>query len=261
MTKIFTLLTALLLLTQCSVAQKGFHIGASGTFNSTWILNQNNYGTLAPFTNYIVRTSEMDYKYTWGGNAGVVLGYNFTPNWGIKGEIQYNITGQRYEDNFEGPAKIPQGTFGSGQKYVNVQRDITLHYVQIPILAKYTTSPGHVAKFFIALGPQIGVRTLAKEQVKVAGYVYDTLALAPNEKFKSTDLGFALQFGTEVYATDNLYFAIGLSFYGGVTDLNGQVLKTLGWYSQNDVKYQRSYNFRAGLMTGIHYLFGRGREY
>ncbi|MCS6935576.1 MAG: PorT family protein [Chitinophagales bacterium] len=242
-------------------AQEGFHLGVAGAFNSTWILNQNNYGTLAPFTNYLVRSSEMDYRFTWGGQAGIALGYNFTRNWGIQAEILYNFTGQRYEDNFEGPAIIPQGTFGSAQQYVNVKRNISLQYLQIPVMARFISSGSNTVRFTAALGPQVGFRTRAREEVYIAGYPYDTLALPPKEKFRPVDFGLALQAGAEIYATDNLYLDVGLNVYGGLTDINGQVLRTLGWYSQNDVKYQKSYNFRIGLMAGIHYLFGRGREY
>jgi hypothetical protein len=46
------------------------------------LLNQNNYGTLNEFKEQIVRQSEMDYLFTWGGNVGIELGYNFHKHWG-----------------------------------------------------------------------------------------------------------------------------------------------------------------------------------
>lgn len=261
MSKHLYLLVLMLITTTFVHAQKGFHIGVSGTFNSTWILNQNNYGTLAPFQISIVRQSEMDYKPTWGGNAGVVVGYNFTKNWGIQAEIQYSTAGQIYQDAFLGPAYIPQDSFPKG-KYIDVKRRIELGYIQVPIMAKFISSKGEIAKFFMCLGPQIGIRTNAKESVEIGGYTYlpDSLAYKPGDKFKPVDIGVALQLGTEIYATDHLYFDIGLSTYCGLNDLNGKVLKELGWYSQNDVDYQKSYNFRVGIMAGVHYVFGEGRS-
>ncbi len=242
-------------------AQKGFHIGASGSFNSTWILNQNNYGTLAPFTKGVVRVSEMNYKTTWGGNAGVVLGYNGNKNWGFQTEIQYNVTGQKYEDNFVGPAVIPEGTFGSDQERVNVKRNIKLTYIQIPLMAKFTSTRGHVAKAYVMLGPQFGARLTAKEEVKVADFTYlpDSLAFTPKQKFQSFDVGLVLQTGVDIYATDNLYFSAGITVYGGLFDINGKVLKSLDWYSKNDVNYQKSFNFRGGITLGLHYIIGEGR--
>lgn len=256
-------IVSILALGICTYAQTGFDIGISGTFNSTWIYTQNNYGTLAPFQNAVIRTSEMDYLPTWGGNGGISLGYNFNRFAGIKMEIQYSSAGQKYEDNFEGPAIIPQDTFGSPSERVNVKRQIKLSYIQIPLMAKFTTKKGRVAKFFAAIGPQFGFRTFAQENVQVADfeYVYSPIAnFSPKEKFKSVDVGIALQFGTDIYATDNLYIEVGLNVYQGLTDINGKKLKDLGWYSQNDVEYHRSFNARFGLMVGVHYIIGRGRE-
>ncbi len=243
-------------------AQKGFHLGASGAFDANFIYTQNNYGTLAPFTEPYVRVSEMNYRFTYGGNGGIVLGYNFKSDWGLQGEVRYATAGQKYEDNFIGPAILPQGTFGGSYERVNVKREIKLAYVQIPIMAKYISRFGHTAKLFVCLGPQFGVRTAASEQVKIADITYlpDSLAFTSKQKFKTFDMGIALQIGAEVYVTDNLYFDLGLSGYAGLLDLNGKVLKTLGWFSHNDVKYQQSRNANVGLVVGIHYLFGRGKE-
>ena len=255
------LLCIVCLLSLTGFAQKGFHIGASGTFSSTFIYTQNNYGTLAPFAKGVVRVSEMNYKITWGGSGGIVLGYNFERYVGIQAEINYNSTGQKYEDNFIGPATIPQGTFGSDVERVNVKRDIRLSYLRIPVLVKFTTNKGNIAKFYGAIGPQIGVRLSAKEEVKIADYVYlpDSLAFTPKQKFQSMDVSIAIQLGTEIYATDHLYFNIGISGFVGLFDINGKALKDLDWYSKNDVNYRKSYIANAGLVVGVHYIFGEGR--
>jgi len=249
----------------CAVTLKaqnetGFDLGISGTFSSTWILRQNNYGTLAPFANAEVRASEMAYKYTWGGNGGGCLGYKITKHWGVQAEIQYNLTGQNYNDNFEGPATIPQGTFGNINTRVNVQRTVKLDYIQIPIMAKYMVGKKKY-KFFACIGPQIGIRTYAYEQVKIAGYVYlpDSVNFTANQKFQSIDVGFAVQTGAQIYATPHLYFDLGFSLYQGIMDINGKALQELGWYDKNHVSYQKSYNFRGGIMIGIHYLFWHER--
>lgn len=259
--KNYILFSILLFNSALLVAQKGFHIGASGTFAATFIYTQNNYGTLAPFAIPVVRGSEMNYKLTWGGRGGVVFGYNFKHNWGLQAEVQYLSTGQNYEDNFTGPASIPGYTFGTGGGRVNVKRSIRLSYVRIPILAKYISNGGHVAKFYCALGPELGIRVGAKEEVKIANHLYDELALTSKQKFQAVDIGVALQIGTEIYATDNLFFDIGLSSVIGAFDINGKALKNLDWYSKNDVNYQKSFITNVGLVAGIHYLFGEGRGY
>ncbi len=238
------------------MAQQGFDIGVSGTFGASYILKQNNYGTLDPFTNAVVRESELAYKITWGGNGGVCLGYNITKHWGVQAEIQYDVAGQNYEDNFTGPAVIKNDTLGSARIRVNVQRTVKLNYIQIPLMAKYTVGKDKY-KFFACLGPQFGFRTYAYQQVKIDGNVYvpDSLNFTNAQRFQTFDVGIAVQAGGQFYATKHLYFDVALSAYQGIFDINGAVLRNLGWYDKNHVSYQKSYNFRGGIMVGIHYVF------
>jgi hypothetical protein len=262
MKKNILLFVCLVAVSVCN-AQQGFNIGISGSINSTFIWRQNNYGTLAPFGDPEVRRSEMNYRFTLGGNGGLELGYNVTHNWGVQIMVQYATGGQNYEDNFIGPATIPEGTFGSSTARVNVQRVIKMGYVQIPVMARYMTTPGKVAKFFVAAGIQFGIRTSSYEQVKIAGHVYlpDSLNFTADQKLQKYDLGLVLQFGTDLYATDHLYFEFGISGYEGLYDINGTGLQKLGWYDKNHITYQESHNAFAGLMAGVHYIFGRGRVY
>ncbi len=243
-------------------AQQGFDLGVSGTFENTYIWRQNNYGTLAVFANPVIRQSEMAYKATWGGQGGLEVGYNFTKNWGLKLGIEYCSTGQGYEDKYDGPAVLPDTTIGSPSTRVDVKRYLRLGYVVFPLLAKYTNNKNRVAKFFVALGPQFGFRTYAFEQVKIANITYlpDSLNYTANQRFQSFDAGLTLQFGADFYATDHLYFEVGLTGYVGLFDINGEALQKLGWYDKNHVAYQQSHNTDAGLMVGMHYIFGRGRE-
>jgi hypothetical protein len=257
------ILTILLCTTLAGFAQKGFHIGASGTATSTWILNQNNFGTLAPFKELIVKQSEMDYTPTFGYNAGLNLGYHFDEHWGLDFGVLYDKTGQKYEDNFTGPATIKEGTFGSASVRVNVKRQIDLQYVQIPVMAKYFVGNDR-AKFYVQLGIQFGVRVGAKETVRIEDYLYlpDSLNFSTDQKFKRFDFGIPLNLGVDVYIIkEQLYLNIGLHNYVGVLDINGDRLRRLDWYSKNDVNYQRSFNFRTGLNVGIHYIFGGGNYY
>lgn len=265
-----TLLTLYMLIALGGFAQQGFNIGLAGTFNATFIWRQDNYGTLAPFTaaNGLIARSEMNYKLTWGGNGGFVLGYNFNMkspkvSAGIEAELQYAETGQDYEDNFEGPAVIPEGTFGSTATRVNVQRTLKLGYLQIPLMAKITVHSGGIATFFLSAGPQLGFRTAAYEQVKIAGYVYlpDSIKFTSAQKFQTFDAGITLKFGAQIYATNHLFFQLGIVGYEGITDINGKVLQQLGWYDKNHVSYQKSHNATAGLELSIHYLFGKGANF
>lgn len=247
-------------------AQNGFDLGVSGTFMNTYIWRQNNYGTLAVFANPVIRQSEMAYKATWGGQGGLEIGYNFITNRpyniGFKIGIEYLSTGQGYEDRYDGPATLPDTVIGSPSTRVDVKRYVRLGYVVFPLLVKYINNKNRVAHFFAALGPQFGIRTYAFESVKIANipYLPDSLNFTANQRFQTFDAGLTLQFGVDLYATNHLYFEVGLTGYLGLFDINGKVLQQLGWYDKNHVSYQQSHNTDAGLLVGLHYIIGRGRE-
>ena len=81
-----------------SAQTKAFHIGGGMKISSSWILNQNNYGTLDGFNNVFARRSELDYATTLGGGAGVVAGYFFTKKHSIDVGVYFDKAGQKYKD-------------------------------------------------------------------------------------------------------------------------------------------------------------------
>jgi hypothetical protein len=263
--------------------RKGFYMGVSGSFNSSWILNQNNYNTLDLFYVPIVRQSEMDYVFSWGGNVGVNLGYNFHKKWGIEIEPSFSWAGQKYDDDFSGPVaaiekvdpitrkhyfvrdvtKDPNGYyFRDDYSYVNVRREIKFTYIDFPVFVKFQTHIGDIANYNIMLGPQLNYRTFASEYVAVNHHEYSALddqgnRYPPEAKFKKLDIGLALKTGIDIYPKEWMYFDIGLSSFIALNDLNGDALKNLSWYSKNDVKYQTSRNFYLGVHVGLHFFIGR----
>lgn len=247
--------------------RKGFHIGVSGSANSTWIFNQNNYNTLNLFHIPIVRQSEMDYSFTWGGMVGVNVGYNFHPNLGIQFEPNYCFGGQKYDDNFVGgvdfsnplsPYYAPDG------EYVNVKRKITMQFIQLPLHLKYQTQIGDEANYYILLGPQANIRTIATEEVKIKNIPYNPgppIGLTTDQRFKKFDVGVSLGTGVDIYPKDWFYFNLGITSYFGITDINGSFMKGIEWYSKNDVKYQSSHVFYVGLHVGCHFYLGQDWGY
>jgi hypothetical protein len=272
--------------------RKGLHVGAQGSFNSTWILQQNNYNTLNLFYLAIVRQSEMDYVFTWGGQVGGEIGYNFIKRFGIEFDPSFSWAGQSYDDNFTGPvavmangqtgnitvngtsytnvnlpdpqyAVIKNGVttypYWSGNyNYVNVRREVKFTYLQFPIYAKYQTHIGDIANYYLMVGPQVNYRESASESVWVNYYPYaNPNNFTPDQKFKKLDYGVSLNTGVDIYATDWMYFNLGLVSFIAINDLNGDALKNLGWYDKNHVSYQQSRNFYMGFHAGIHFYLDR----
>jgi hypothetical protein len=260
--------------------REGFHMGVQGSINSVWILNQNNYNTLDLFYVPIVRQSEMDYVFTWGGQVGVDIGYNFKKKWGIDFQPAFSWAGQTYDDDFSGPvAAIPDPThvgqflpdpnvknaalyFRGDYTYVNVRREVKFNYIQFPVYARFQTHIGDIANFYVMLGPQLNYRSSASENVWVnhAAYVNPN-NFTPDQKFQKLDIGVGLQTGIDIYATEWCYFNIGITSFIAVNDLNGNVLKSLDWYSKNDLDYQSSRNFYIGLHAGVHFYLDKQHYY
>lgn len=261
----------------------GFHIGAQGSINSTWILNQNNYNTLNLFYIPIVRQSEMDYVFTWGGQVGFNIGYNILKRFGIEFHPSYSWAGQYYDDDFVGPVaailnpntsqgqpqyipdpNIPNAIkyFSGDYRYINVRREVKFNYFQFPLYAKYQTHIGDIANFYIMAGPQVNYRSQASENIWVNHQPYRYAGeLTVDQKFQKIDYGVTFNTGVDIYATEWLYFNVGIVSFVAINDLNGPSLQSLDWYSKNDLSYQKSRNFYMGLQGGVHFYFNKKHYY
>lgn len=249
----------ILLLSFFSVqAQKNtFHIGGALSLTSPWILNQNNYGTLDGFNNDYARRSELDYKFGIGGNFGIVAGYNVTKRSGIQFSLFFDQAGQKYLDNISQETNNGRSTFP-----VEVQRNIKLNYLRLPIMYKFELQPKSrsvrkTAIYYCAFGPQFSYLVSVYESVKIADpSIGNNLAAIPeSDKFRKLDMGLAINNGVQLYVRNDLYFNVGINLYVGLVDINGKTIRNLEYFSKNDVEYRPSYSFNAGLNAGVHYLF------
>jgi hypothetical protein len=108
------------------------------------------------------------------------------------------------------------------------------------------------------LGPQLNIRQSASENVYVHDLLYtDFYRFTPDQKFVKVDFGMSLNTGVEIYAKQWMYFSLGLVSFASFTDLNGEGLKNIDWYSKNDVTYQSSHNFYIGIQGGLHFYLDR----
>lgn len=224
-------------------AQRGFHVGVGGSFNSAWIVSQNNFETLFGCSDPLIQKSELAYENTFGFTAGLALGYQWEDRWGAQGELNFNKTGQHYQDGYS-TSFCPE--------YVDVRREVDLSYFQVPLMLKFSPGKNEKVKFSFLWGIQFGFLLTSDEAVWISNLPKQDFQVAVEDKFKSAEVGLPLRFGVDFYLSNNLYINAGLATYFGFTDLNGSAVQD--FVSNNDIEYQKSHNFHAGLNVGVHYL-------
>lgn len=247
----------LFFLFQTKAQSKGFHLGASANFTSTWIINQNNFGTLDGFNNRFAQGSELDYTITLGGGLGIDAGYNFSRRHGIQASLIYDKCGQKYHGT------IYQETEDRSDNFpVEVKRNVKLNYIKLPLLYKFELVPKRRSlskkiNYYFAVGPQIGALLSVYEEVKIdyPGIPNNLAGVPESEKFRNIDVGLVLQNGLQYRVNKNTYLNAALNLYVGLIDINGATIRDLAYFSDNDVDYKPSHNFHASLNVGIHYLF------
>jgi hypothetical protein len=236
MKKIYTALVAVLLFACIpAIAQKGLYFGLSGTVQSTWITNQNNYGL-----------PEMDYKMTFGGAGNLNIGYDFTNHLGIKMEIGYEKFGQKYTDSRD------SSTF---------DREIRMNYLTIPIMFKYRVG-GPIVKFYLAIGPQFNLLMAAKQTYNKDGLPFmedvdDTITGSSfkvgneeiKERFSSSDIYARMDLGLNVMIIKHLMIEAGLKLGYGLMDLNSANYRI----KDSSGHYNASHGVFGGITVGINY--------
>lgn len=250
MKKIFTLLALCISLSISVFGQRGLNIGVTVAPSTVFIVNQNNYETLDKVP--VISRSELDYKAKWGYTAGLVLGFNFNKHWGINSGVRYVRTGQNYEDTFNPGLGYPTP--------YHVVRQVDLRYVRVPLAVKYKFHfKNNKFKMYTSLGPYIGWLLKATESVVANDSVRNDLT-PTKDKFNHFDVGMSLGVGGEYFVTKNIYLSLGLAIDYGFMDMNGKTIKDLEWFSKNDVGYNKSNNFNAGVSVGFHYILNPGAD-
>jgi hypothetical protein len=236
MKKISAAIILMLVLAASTGISQNLYIGAGGTWMSTWVTNQNNYGY-----------SEMDYKTTFGLAGNFNLGYEFNKHIGLKMEIGYAKLGQSYKD------QIADSVYS---------RIVKLNYLQIPLLFKYRTG-GEVARFYLLVGPQFNFLLSANQTYLMNGDADDrTFQDLKNnthkvseenikDRYTSYDIFARIDFGVDITLVKNLILNAGLSMGYGLTDINAtdyRIKDTSG-------NYNPSHNIFGGFNVGLCYSF------
>jgi len=154
------------------------------------------------FSNFNLKTNKggtVKGEANLGFGAGILLGVNFNQNVSINGELMYSIYSQRYTEK-------------------NLDRKITLRYINIPLMLSLNTGITKPVNFNITGGPQIGIS---------AGSTFTTKGGDGTETYNAVvirkgDLGFAygagLDFALNVPKT--VRFALGFRGVLGLIDIS-----------------------------------------
>jgi Outer membrane protein beta-barrel domain len=180
-------------------------------------------------SNFDIQTSEggkISGDATLGYGAGVVLGYNFTDHIGIQGEAIYSTLNQKYTED-------------------DVEREIKLEYINIPLLLSYNTGKLKPVNFNVVVGPQIGI-SVGSELFSDGGNPDDDAVLS----VKKGDLGFAYGAGFDFGLNTAKTIRLGIGFRGvyGLLDIsdNSNNISTENYFVL-DKAHVKTYSAYMGL--------------
>jgi opacity protein-like surface antigen len=130
---------------------------------------------------------------------GAHLGYNFSDQVGLQAEVIYNKFSQKFKES-------------------DVEHNIDLSYVNIPLLLALNTSKSKAFNLGVVLGPQIGLSVGSK----LANTNTNPNLKVPVLSVKSTDFGFAYGAGIDFGLNTEGTVRLGLGFRGvhGLIDIS-----------------------------------------
>ena len=180
--------------------------------------------------------SSLDLNTSTGGNVtasgtvgygyGGLIGFNFNQHIGIQGEVIYSTLSQKYKE-------------------VDVERKITLNYLNIPLLLSLNTGKFSAVNFNIVVGPQIGL-SVGSNVTLTSG----SNNSQPILSVKKGDLGFAYGAGVDFGLNPAHTIRLGLGFRGvaGLVDISDNSGNTTtDSYYVLDRTHLRTYSGYIGL--------------
>lgn len=153
------------------------------------------------FTSFGLRSSSggtVSGEVTLGYGIGALLGFNFSDNVGVQGELIYSTLNQKYKEQ-------------------DVEQNIKLKYINIPLLLSLNTGKTNAVNLNIVAGPQIGI-SVGSKLLTSGGNGSSQAVLS----VKKGDLGFAYGAGLDFGITADQLFRLGLGFRGvlGIIDIS-----------------------------------------
>lgn len=240
MKKIILIAFSLSLIFAGAYAQKGKEIviGVGGGVTSVWIVNQSFYGE-----------PEVDYAPKMGYAGSLNLGYNFNKSISVMTELQYSLQGQKYD-----------GKQNMGGTSYNVERNIDLGYLNIPLLFKYAFGSGGT-KFRFLAGPQVGLlmnatqdylrndKKIGSKATDQDGKLFVTDDNDITDRFEKTDFSLVVDIGADIHLSDLFFITAGIRGNYGLTEINAEPYRI----ENLEGEYLPSNNLWGGVYIGICY--------
>jgi hypothetical protein len=228
--------------TQAQVTSiSSINIGGTAFTGLSLIAEQNNYGA-----------SELTYVPTLSYSGGVLVNVNWYQNLGIQVEGNYAFQGQKYYDL---------------QSKKETNKNLTLNYIQIPVLFKYTFTDYSIKNaapdLFFLIGPQFSFLQNAKlEYIRDGGVigfteyhdeVYNPLQsrlpayTTDVDLFNNFDLSISSAFGAQFELSDYLILTAESRLTWGISDINSRDWR----FPDLRNNYTASRNYVWGLKIGL----------
>jgi len=165
---------------------------------------------------------------TLGFGFGGLIGYNFTENAGIEGDVIFSSISQKYKE-------------------VDVEHKINLKYLNIPILLSLNTGKTKQINFNMVAGPQIGISVGSRLFQTGTGDTYEGQGVL---SVKKGDLGFAYGTGLDFGMSPSGKSRLSIGFRGvyGLFDIsdNSNTINT-GSYFLLEKVHIKTYSVYIGL--------------
>jgi hypothetical protein len=161
--------------------------------------------------------------------AGIFLGFYWSDFVGAQAELMYTSVSQKYKE-------------------ADVERKVTLQYLNVPLLLSLNTGKSNMVNFNLVLGPQIGINV--GSSVSSSGLDTTNAMIS----VRAGDLGLAYGAGIDYGINEARTFRIGIGYRGvrGLFDIsdNSQSYTTNSFY----IIERTHLSTHAGYI-GISYMF------
>lgn len=228
-------------------AQKGIKLGVIALPQNTWLLNSDDWNATKNVYNH---------KVTLGMAGGVKFGWHFGDGIGLRLDALYSLQGQRYTS--------------LNSKNVEVQNNIRLQYLQVPVFLSFNTNTQYAKVMFaFAVGFQGGMLMRARYFNDDETYSLDPvndphILYYPTTKktYSRFTYGPVAEFGIDIKLTYNLMANVrfrGSYQLNDTENKNATVTKI-----ENGIPYRESFwnesrpstgQITGGILMGLTYTF------